>query len=373
MDSFGGSVCHYLTAHMCAHVQHPAFAMRARAGGGANRMGRVFGAVAEMAGMAAMPDIMPQHKMATAMRAPPAPTHDDKNIIKHADTGASRAPVIPRSDARQTLIWRSGLAARDGKATLTFTLPDSIATFAISVDAVRVGKDGQAADMGSKRTIVASSRAFVSEPKLPRRMTQGDRPKIPVIITNKSPFVLDATVQLKLFSAGIPGLDRIPGGFKTVAAVRVHPESKTRVLVSFEVPKTGSNLTMDIQTHAQAVGSSTGDDITGVRFRDATRHTIQVNPIGFPRSISSTGSLMVDTSPSNSTLTFHTPAGIVRGSFQASVSVYPMAVGKILDVIAALIREPCGCFEQTSSTTYPLVMAIQTMDALKNAAKDAKK
>ena len=37
-------------------------------------------------------------------------------------------------------------------------------------------------------------------------------------------------------------------------------------------------------------------------------------------------------------------------------------LGKIYDSLERLIRNPSGCFEQTSSTTYPLVMALQVME-----------
>ena len=32
---------------------------------------------------------------------------------------------------------------------------------------------------------------------------------------------------------------------------------------------------------------------------------------------------------------------------------------RLFQALEALIQEPCGCFEQTSATTYPLVMALQ--------------
>ena len=39
------------------------------------------------------------------------------------------------------------------------------------------------------------------------------------------------------------------------------------------------------------------------------------------------------------------------------ISVSPLA--NMNSALSRLIREPSGCFEQTSSTTYPLVMAQQ--------------
>ena len=34
------------------------------------------------------------------------------------------------------------------------------------------------------------------------------------------------------------------------------------------------------------------------------------------------------------------------------------------EAISALIQEPSGCFEQTSSTLYPMIMGMQYLNAL---------
>ncbi len=39
--------------------------------------------------------------------------------------------------------------------------------------------------------------------------------------------------------------------------------------------------------------------------------------------------------------------------------VMPSPAATLLSALEALIREPCGCFEQTSATTYPMVMALR--------------
>ena len=53
------------------------------------------------------------------------------------------------------------------------------------------------------------------------------------------------------------------------------------------------------------------------------------------------------------------PGNIVPGSLTASVAVYPTPLASMTAAMERLIQEPYGCFEQTSSTTYPLVMAQQ--------------
>ena len=48
-----------------------------------------------------------------------------------------------------------------------------------------------------------------------------------------------------------------------------------------------------------------------------------------------------------------------RAACTARVVVYPTPLASMTEALERLIQEPYGCFEQTSSTTYPLVMAQQ--------------
>jgi len=41
-----------------------------------------------------------------------------------------------------------------------------------------------------------------------------------------------------------------------------------------------------------------------------------------------------------------------------TLKMFAKPLDSILDAIESLIRDPFGCFEQTSSTTYPMVMAL---------------
>ena len=45
--------------------------------------------------------------------------------------------------------------------------------------------------------------------------------------------------------------------------------------------------------------------------------------------------------------------------------VYSTPLDSILDALNSLIRKPYGCFEQTSSTTYPMVMALKLIREFK--------
>jgi hypothetical protein len=53
-----------------------------------------------------------------------------------------------------------------------------------------------------------------------------------------------------------------------------------------------------------------------------------------------------------------------------TVKLFEKPLGSILDAIESLIRNPSGCFEQTSSTTYPMIMALQLLNEMQNSLTD---
>jgi uncharacterized protein YfaS (alpha-2-macroglobulin family) len=83
---------------------------------------------------------------------------------------------------------------------------------------------------------------------------------------------------------------------------------------------------------------------------------ITVRPRGFPVEVA-TGGLLDAGGVARHTLVI--PPDMVAGSLESKIGVYPSPLAGLTEALQSLIREPCGCFEQTSSTIYPLVMAQQ--------------
>ncbi len=52
------------------------------------------------------------------------------------------------------------------------------------------------------------------------------------------------------------------------------------------------------------------------------------------------------------------PADAIDGSARALVKIYPSSFSQLLEGLDGIFRMPNGCFEQTSSTTYPNVLAL---------------
>jgi uncharacterized protein YfaS (alpha-2-macroglobulin family) len=89
---------------------------------------------------------------------------------------------------------------------------------------------------------------------------------------------------------------------------------------------------------------------------DRVTRTIGVRPRGFPIEAAGGGLLEPNSASSHEIVI---PDDLVAGSFESRVEVYPTPLANLTSALESLIQEPCGCFEQTSSTVYPLVMAQQ--------------
>jgi len=50
---------------------------------------------------------------------------------------------------------------------------------------------------------------------------------------------------------------------------------------------------------------------------------------------------------------------MIPGTLRASLSLYPSPAATLGGALQSLLQEPHGCFEQSSSTVYPLAMALR--------------
>jgi hypothetical protein len=238
-----------------------------------------------------------------------------------------------RTDFTETLFWHAGLKtdAKTGTATVEFGLNDSVTSFRVLADAF--GADGA---LGGGTKQIESVEPFYLEPKIPLAVTAGDRINLPIGFVNATPSNLDAAqVQVKAHEA----LDLI----NTIGPFDLASDARVRRLVEIAVAKHAGNAELTIAARAGAFG-------------DSVTRSILVEPNGFPIEEGRGGLLAADGEAHHE---IEIPKTLVDGSLKCRVAVYPTPLATMNDALARLIREPYGCFEQTSSTTYPLVMAQQ--------------
>ena len=222
---------------------------------------------------------------------------------------------------------------RRGKATVKFVLSDSVTSFRVFSEGLGSGLAGR------DETVVKSSLPFSLAVKLPLEVSAGDRPLIPVTLTNDGEHALDVHLDAR-FGA----LMRVAGG-----GARAGRDGKGPVLgagerrsLFFPLDVTGTRGTSEVYLSA-AAGGLTDDVLRG----------IPVVPVGFPQLFEKSGQIEGETS-------FDIDVASARpGSVQATLKVYTSMLATTMSGLEGMLRQPAGCFEQTSSTNYPNVMIMQ--------------
>ena len=236
----------------------------------------------------------------------------------------------PRDDYRETVFWAPSVKTdASGKASVKFVLSDAVTSFRVFSEGVGSGAAGR------DETVFKSSLPFSLAAKLPLEVSAGDHPLIPVTLTNETErsvnVALDANFGALMKSSGDTG----KGG--TLAAGQ-------RKSLFIPIDVTGVRGTSSVQLSASAGG-----------LKDEIARSIPVAPLGFPQLIEKAGQINREVKHEIDV------SGATKGSVQATVKIYTSALSTMMSGLDGMLREPGGCFEQTSSTNYPNVMIMQYM------------
>jgi uncharacterized protein YfaS (alpha-2-macroglobulin family) len=236
-----------------------------------------------------------------------------------------------RIDFTETLYWNAAIKTdpKSGEATVRFALNDSVTSFKASAGAF--GSDGA---LGAGTTTLKSVQPFYLEPKLPLEVTSGDVIDVPVALVNGTSDELKAAVAIS--STGALQI----GSFSPLSLKALE---RARRIVELKVGQ--DKKPMDLVFAAKA-----GD------FADTVTRPLSIKPNGFPIEVAFGGMIGPG---AHATHSFTLPRDIVPASVTANVALYPTPLANMTQALARLIQEPYGCFEQTSSTSYPLTMAQQ--------------
>jgi uncharacterized protein YfaS (alpha-2-macroglobulin family) len=235
-----------------------------------------------------------------------------------------------RVDFTETLFWHAGVKTdENGNGQIEFGLNDAVTSFRVSADAF-----SDAGGLGGQILQIESVKPFYLEPKLPLEVTQGDRILSPLGIVNATgEQLVDGSVSV--FADGFqhnPELDKF----------KLDGDERRRALLEMLIRTSGEH---SIVLEGEAGGRT-----------DRITRQLVVQPRGFPVE-DARGGLLESSSTVEHEISI--PEDVVARSIRGRVVIYPTPLASMTEALARLIREPNGCFEQTSSTTYPLVMAQQ--------------
>ena len=250
-------------------------------------------------------------------------------------------PARVRSRFPETLVWKPQLITdASGKATMDLEMADSITTW--KLDATASSARGL---LGVTSTRIKVFQPFFVDMDLPAGLTRGDRISMPVTVYNylKTPQTVDLRLGREPWFVASKNLQR---------QVVLGPSQVKVVHFTVRARRVGRH---DLTVHARASGASTGPQ------SDAVRRSTTVAPDGVEHSVSHSGNLEAPV-----THALHLPAAAIDGTRKVTVTLYPGAMSQAMGGLDGMLRMPSGCFEQTSSTTYPNVLIL---DYLKRTKK----
>ncbi len=225
----------------------------------------------------------------------------------------------------------------EGKASITIPLADSITTWRMAMLA-----STQTGALGTGTSELKVFQDFFVDLDLPVTLTQGDMVSIPVAVYNYASQTGD--VDLKIEPGDWFSLDG--AGERSVSVGAGQVGSSQFTIVAEKIGK--FKLTLS--------GRMKG----GSQREDTVVREIEVVPNGEAKEIVYSG--RVDSSVHH---TVRFPETSIRDASKIFVRLYPGPLSQVIEGMDSILRMPYGCFEQTSSATYPNVLALDYMKRTK--------
>ncbi len=218
-----------------------------------------------------------------------------------------------------------------GRAEFKVTMADSITKWRLSATASDV--KGR---LGSGTDGVVVFQDFFVDVDVPESMTQSDEVTVPIAVYNymKQEETIVLTPDLGT------GFERVGEAEELVVALQ--PGEVKGVQLRIKAIAAGVHT---LTVHAR-----------GNTMSDAVRRPVRVVPNGREHVANSTGTLN-----GKVTVDVEFPKTAIGGGNGLLVKLYPGSFSQVVEGLDSVLRMPSGCFEQTSSTTYPNVLALRYM------------
>jgi len=256
--------------------------------------------------------------------------------LANAPTPASAAAPRVRSYFPEALYINPEIVTDgNGLASIAVPLADSITTWRMAM----MASTARGA-LGSGASSLKVFQDFFADLDLPVTLTEGDRVSIPVAVYNYSG--ANGTANLKLEEDDWFRLvddaaektvtvdsGRVGGSQFTIEARRI---GKFKLTLSAHLADRADIVVREIEVIPN------GREQTVV-FNGRLEETVQ-HEIGFP-------------------------ANSIPDASKILVRLYPGPLSQVIEGMDSLLRMPFGCFEQTSSSTYPNVLALDYMKRTK--------
>ncbi|MFW6163174.1 MAG: MG2 domain-containing protein, partial [Planctomycetota bacterium] len=266
-----------------------------------------------------------------ARRAAPGMETVDAAVPTDEGGGALKAPARVRRHFPETLLWRPEVITDEqGRARLEVPLADSITTWRLAMSAV-----SRQGDLGAAQAGIRVFQDFFVDIDVPVALTQHDVVSVPVAVFNY--LGEPQTVRLDVEPADWFALQD-----EASKTLRIGPREVTSVRFTLEAETPGRHKLL-VRAH-------------GSEMADAVERAVRVEPDGRPVVQTVNGRLS-----DNLTREIAIPPEAIDGASDLIVKIYPGAFSQVVEGLDSIFRMPHGCFEQTTSTTYPNVLVLDYM------------
>lgn len=261
---------------------------------------------------------------------------DDKDALSLAfttsdDVGPSKEEIRVRQYFPETMYYNPSIITdQNGKASVSVDVADSITTWRISTTA-----NSRSGELGSASEGLRVFQDFFIDIDLPVSLTQNDEVSIPIAVYNYLPSA--QTVNLELTVE--PWFELLDAATKRL---EIGENDVEAVYFRIKVKEIGNHR---LTVHAM-----------GSKMSDAISREIEVIPDGreFTTAINDRLDRTVEK-------TMVIPEEAIDGASNILVKVYPGMFSQVVEGMDKILQMPFGCFEQTSSTTYPNILALDYM------------
>lgn len=255
---------------------------------------------------------------------------EESNLIYKEEKVISEDENI-RNIFLESLCFLPEVITENGKASQTIDLSDNITTWQIQT--VANTKDGR---VGYANGSIRVFKEFFVDFSLPTNSVVGDKISIPVTVHNYTENDLEVDLNVKTeewFSLG-----------EFNSKVFVKPDSIQMVYVPIEILLAGNN--------SLRIEGKSGE------ISDIIQISMETKPNGVKVSkVMTNGAFEKDIKMDVIYL-----EEVIEDTRDLTVKLYPTTMNTVIEGLDSIFKLPTGCFEQTSSTLYPNIVALRYME-----------
>ncbi len=254
---------------------------------------------------------------------------------RQASSGAAPEPVLRQNFSDSAFFAAAVRTGVDGKARITFTMPDSLTTWvAVARGLTKDTRVGEAkAETRTKKRVQARLQA-------PRFFTERDEILVSGLLRNDYDAPLQATVRLDLAGGAVAPRDELERTLEIPVGREVRVDWRLAV-----VDAGNAQMTLSVTTEREG---------------DAMRMSFPVFPYGRNKIVTQMAHL--GSGRQTASLLVNLPAE--RRGGELEIVLEPSIAGALLESLPYLVEYPYGCTEQTISRFLPAVFVSKTLDEM---------